>query len=276
MILNGIDGKDHINIYSKGKTELGRFLSNFSLSPINLKNDGYFKTIEGYWHWLEIKDSRFRNLCGYDAKQLSKKLEKNKNVENFEEKIKEAIDVKLKQHPDFLHLLGKSTLPLCHYYYFNGFKKDVKHNWLVKHLEDRRNKMKKYLSNKEFVIVAGSHSFNSEEEYHFLYEILMNYLVKTEYYTNLSRKLIIVSGNAEGADKFGLKFAKKTGLNTTKFIPNWKKYGKKAKCLRNQRMARFSNTCFIFDKGTNGTINMLENAKNYNLNLNYYNVDLYI
>ena len=30
------DGIDHINIYSKGKTELGKYLSNFTYAPIKL------------------------------------------------------------------------------------------------------------------------------------------------------------------------------------------------------------------------------------------------
>jgi len=29
-MIEGIDGETHINIYSKGKTEIGRWLSNFS------------------------------------------------------------------------------------------------------------------------------------------------------------------------------------------------------------------------------------------------------
>ena len=41
------DGVDHINIYSKGLTELGRFLSNFEHILITTE-DGDFNSIEGY------------------------------------------------------------------------------------------------------------------------------------------------------------------------------------------------------------------------------------
>ena len=41
-----IDGVHHINVYSKSKTEIGRWLSNFSYSPIQTK-DGDFESIEG-------------------------------------------------------------------------------------------------------------------------------------------------------------------------------------------------------------------------------------
>ena len=50
MIIEGIDGMTHINVYSKGKTEIGRWLSNFAYSPIDLGNEGYFSSIEGYWY----------------------------------------------------------------------------------------------------------------------------------------------------------------------------------------------------------------------------------
>jgi hypothetical protein len=42
------DGITHINIYSKGKTELGRWLSNFTYHPIETE-DGKFDSVEGYW-----------------------------------------------------------------------------------------------------------------------------------------------------------------------------------------------------------------------------------
>jgi hypothetical protein len=52
------DGVTHINIYSKGKTELGRWLTNFSYSPFNHPEYGKFLSMEGFWYW----DSRPRNL----------------------------------------------------------------------------------------------------------------------------------------------------------------------------------------------------------------------
>ena len=57
------DGIDHINIYSKGKTSLGRWLSNFAKSPIETE-DGHFDSIEGYWYWywLSSKDDTLRAL----------------------------------------------------------------------------------------------------------------------------------------------------------------------------------------------------------------------
>lgn len=45
------DGIDHINIYSKAKTALGLFLSNFAQCDLETE-DGEFSSIEAYWYWL--------------------------------------------------------------------------------------------------------------------------------------------------------------------------------------------------------------------------------
>ena len=45
------DGISHVNIYSQGKTELGRMLSNFYHYQVITK-DGNFTSVEGYWYWL--------------------------------------------------------------------------------------------------------------------------------------------------------------------------------------------------------------------------------
>ena len=51
------DGITHINIYSKGQTELGKMLSNFAKFPIQTV-DGNFMSVEGYWYFLSI-DEKF-------------------------------------------------------------------------------------------------------------------------------------------------------------------------------------------------------------------------
>ncbi len=68
------DGITHINIYSKGKTELGRLMSNFALSPFSVPQHGEFKSIEGYWYWLSTGDESLRDLYGYEAKKAGRKL----------------------------------------------------------------------------------------------------------------------------------------------------------------------------------------------------------
>jgi RNA polymerase subunit RPABC4/transcription elongation factor Spt4 len=132
------DGITHINIYSKGKTELGRWLSNFAYAPINIGKDGCFNSIEGYWYWLSCKDHRLRLLSGFQAKNFGRKCGgKDRIFDNsFREKIKKAITIKLETYPKKYQELKQSTLPLVHYYNFNG--KIVVPNdcdWIIEHIE---------------------------------------------------------------------------------------------------------------------------------------------
>ena len=137
MILEGIDGKDHINIYSKGNTKLGRWLSNFTYSPIHIENEGNFNSIEGYWYYTTTGDDHLRLLSGYSAKQYGKKLPE---INEFDRsKIKNAITIKLNtyQGPSYF-LCNKTNLPLCHYYVYGGKKVDAGYEWIIKHIEEYR------------------------------------------------------------------------------------------------------------------------------------------
>lgn len=112
------DGVSHINIYSKGQTELGRFLSNFSDCYVNI--DGQvFRTIEGYWYWLGCKDNRLLKTNGWESKKLGRELQVpdwNKDPE-FERKIGYAITLKIISNEWCKQELIKSKdLPLYHYY----------------------------------------------------------------------------------------------------------------------------------------------------------------
>lgn len=108
------DGVDHINIYSKGKTEIGRKLSNFALFPFTCE-DGKFNSIEGYWYWLSCKDDRLRQLHGFAAKKLGRELRAPDYVkdESFKQSIIKATQIKLDAIKNELINLN---LPLRHYY----------------------------------------------------------------------------------------------------------------------------------------------------------------
>jgi hypothetical protein len=115
------DGIDHINIYSRGATEIGRKLSNFSYTPFVLPDHGLFNSVEGFWYWLTRRDDRLRFLDGYEAKKLGRKLPvihsyKKCEYHLFQQEIKSAIDVKLNTHREIRIGLFASELPLVHYY----------------------------------------------------------------------------------------------------------------------------------------------------------------
>lgn len=144
------DGKTHINIYSKGRTPLGRFLTNFAHSELILP-EGTFQSLEGYWYYLTTKEKspELFNLVGFEAKSFGKKLtqlsKKERLSENeFQAKIKKAMDLKIKSSPYWLEEFTKSELPFVHYYVFNGVVKDVteQYRWIMNHWEARRSLLK--------------------------------------------------------------------------------------------------------------------------------------
>ena len=135
------DGIDHINVYSKGKTELGKFLSNFAYSLIETE-DGLFSSIEGYWYWLGHNDDRLRKLSGFEAKKLGRELGAPDWIdsEEFKEKIKKAITIKLNSN-EAVELLDANSdlldLPLAHYYVYKGKVVEPKDGeWILEHLKN--------------------------------------------------------------------------------------------------------------------------------------------
>lgn len=134
-----LDGVTHINVYSKGKTKLGKFLSNFTHTPIETE-DGHFESVEGYWHWLGLRDDKLRTLYGWEAKKYASNSVKTFKLteEEFKNKIRKAITIKLETNPDKLSELRNTVLPLAHYYVFNGFAKDAGYKWILEHINSFR------------------------------------------------------------------------------------------------------------------------------------------
>lgn len=143
------DGIDHINIYSRGRTELGRFLSNFYHQKVSTP-DGVFASIEGYWYWLGTDDGEkdgLKNLFGSEAKKIGKELKvKSKRFdENFVGKIKRAIFNKIMSNIPMAIELKKSTLPLVHYYNYKGKTVEPEDNlFVIEFINNLRVKLQSY------------------------------------------------------------------------------------------------------------------------------------
>lgn len=135
------DGVDHINIYSQGRTKLGRFLSNFTKADI-LTEDGKFTSVEGYWYWLSTKDDKLRYLHGYEAKKYGRSI-KGKELltdDDFKRRIKQAINYKI-ENSEFFSEFKESTLPFKHYYIYSGKTVEPKGvNWITEYIEELRTK----------------------------------------------------------------------------------------------------------------------------------------
>lgn len=141
------DGEDHINIYSKGETELGKWLSNFSLTPFKHPYDGQFKSVEGYWYYDLSGDDELRDMYGYRAKKHG---QSNIEGEDYTEwqvnktNIKLAILCKLTQNnPEMLTEFINSNLSFKHYYkYGDKIVEPENGKWLVEFFEDLRKILK--------------------------------------------------------------------------------------------------------------------------------------
>lgn len=141
------DGKTHVNVYSKGKTGLGRFLSNFTRAPIDTE-DGHFDSIEGYWYWLSapinnIDRDKLRHASGWKAKKLGRELRAQDWVDDpeFKRKICAAIKVKLETNPEWFDKLKrlKPHIKLDHYYvYGDKVIKPKQGAWILEFLESMR------------------------------------------------------------------------------------------------------------------------------------------
>lgn len=147
------DGVNHINIYSQGKTRLGKALSNFSYYKFTCE-DGQFISIEGYWYWLSCKDPEreiLRSLWGYDAKRKGRELRGQdwNESEDFKTKILAALKCKLDQNQEVQTLLKDSELPFEHYYVFGTIPSSYKIQdesdkckWMINFWEEQRNILK--------------------------------------------------------------------------------------------------------------------------------------
>jgi len=145
-IPEGEDGVTHINIYSKGKTFLGRWLTNFAHTEFEYKAIK-FASLEAFWYWSLCNDPSLCKLYGHQAKIAGKEILKQKGIPQYfinEELIKEAIDIKLKTYPEKMRELAESTLKFTHYYEYGDKRVEAGYEWVTEHFELRRKQLKEY------------------------------------------------------------------------------------------------------------------------------------
>jgi hypothetical protein len=119
---------DHLNVYSRGRTELGRLLSNFAHTPFVVPLHGEFASVEAYWYWLQCTDpvarERLRHLSGFAAKRAGRALRVpdygRANDAEFRRCIARAIREKIWHTPGLAARLHACTLPLTHYYVYGA------------------------------------------------------------------------------------------------------------------------------------------------------------
>jgi hypothetical protein len=137
------DGISHINVYSRGKTEEGKWASNFQYAPFVHPTHGRFDSIEGLWYWLSVdpKNPRrdwLRFAAGAEAKNMGRNLRGKDWVASpsFEESIRLGLRAKFDFHPARREAFQKTTLPLAHYYVMGGRVKSVSDGqWILDELD---------------------------------------------------------------------------------------------------------------------------------------------
>ena len=146
------DGVTHINVWVKGKTELGRALSHFFESPFIHPFFGPFVSMEGFWHYIQSEERPdiLRSLSGIAAKKKGKALTWA-YVDNFHEIINGGNFYKIEQNPHLKEMFVNSTLPFDYYYLFTpkgdaaGLAPTIVrpsgYEWLVAGFEENRKMM---------------------------------------------------------------------------------------------------------------------------------------
>lgn len=258
------DGVTHINVYSRGKTELGKLLSNFAHTPFEHPEHGHFSSVEGFWYWLSTgkNQTQFRGLYGFKAKEVGKLVRNEQaktnsfvHIDGFKAEIKKAILCKIEQNEHIRTLLKESTLPLTHYYVYGEpgnqkVSKPLEYFWIHEYISDVRD----WLNGKAFkLLIAGGREFTDAE-------------LTEKSFRELGITVIeIVSGMARGADLQGEELAKKLELPVAKFPAQWNKVDengneytdKSAGYTRNVLMGDYADHGLLFWDGVSkGTMHM--------------------
>jgi len=143
------DGISHINAYSRSNTVLGRWLSNFASTQVELEF-GVFASLEALYHYLKIVRSyevagevmpdeiehaleRLKGMCGRNAQTLGRTLKQTvrqsgiRTMEEpdsvFNKRFTQGMCVKFMNDEDMLdNLLDTvdSGIPILHYYVVNN------------------------------------------------------------------------------------------------------------------------------------------------------------
>lgn len=81
-------------------------------------------------------------------------------------------------------------------------------------------------------------------------------------------EVVIVCGDARGADALGERYAWRHHLKVVHFPADWEMYGKAAGPIRNEKMARFADALIafpLFGVANRGTLDMIRRAQQHHL-----------
>jgi hypothetical protein len=149
-----LDGKDHINVYSRGSTLLGRDLSAFASLDFTHPEYGKFNSLEGFYYYVStgFKHEEFKTLAGYKVKAIGKTLPKVYiDDDEFYSLIKSAFHQRFEEHKLLKEAFITNKLPMTHYYYYgtrsnpkvispaNDITIEILHDLKIKYLKELAN-----------------------------------------------------------------------------------------------------------------------------------------
>jgi hypothetical protein len=115
------------------------------------------------------------------------------------------------------------------------------------------------------VVVAGSRGFNN-------YKLLKEKCNKLLREKKETHNIIIVSGNARGADILGEKYSNDEGFDLKIYPADWKKHGRSAGFRRNEQMAEVADALIAFwDGKSHGTKHMIDICKEKGIDVRVIN-----
>lgn len=135
--INTVYASDHL---------LGKMISNMYPISINTE-DGYFQSIEAYWHWLKTnpRDERreaLRPMYGHEARDYGRKLCRGftgRSKEAFKLKIAKAIKLKVEASKDLQRMLSvDKDLKLVHCFKYSD--QTERYSWWLELWEAERKR----------------------------------------------------------------------------------------------------------------------------------------
>lgn len=234
--LPNYDGVDHINIYSKSLTTLGKLASNFSYSPFELEGYGKFASMEAFWFYVATgcKHNELRPLYGNRAKSLGRSLPKVFHPE-FLTIMEQGIRAKVDQNHELKKLLEVNHLPWKHYYFYGQLDNCKVVREGDGFLERVYSQISRELGISHKVIVAGSRTIKT-------YKTVAKAIVDSKFRINT-----IVEGGAKGVDTCGFYYGKINHIPVQTFEvtkEEWQK-SKAAGMIRNRAMGDAADKAVI-------------------------------
>lgn len=112
-------------------------------------------------------------------------------------------------------------------------------------------------TNVKRVVIAGCRDYKNYEQAKEFIDLCLSEIKNQD-------EVVIVSGCASGADAIGERYAKENGMKVEKYPAEWKKYGRRAGPMRNEKMAKICDCVICFwDEESKGTKSMIDQAKKY-------------